>query len=105
GCGQPGRPTTRGEVQVWVTASGKAVFPTPLQHDGSVFSMAFSPDGKVLLTGCWDGTACLWDVATGHRLRALEHAKAVCAVAFSPDGKTVLTGCADGGARFWQTNT
>ena len=33
-----------------------------MQHANAVFDVAFSPDGRTALTGCWDGTARLWDV-------------------------------------------
>ena len=56
-------------------------------------SVAFSPDGKTVLTGSCDKTARLWDAATGQPIgQPLAHQGAVGAVAFSPDGKTVLTG-------------
>ena len=62
----------------------------------------FSPDGKTVLTGSWDGTARLWSVADGTpSARPLEHQGWVNAVAFSPDGKTVLTGSDDKTARLW----
>ena len=61
----------------------------PRQH------VAFSPDGKTVLTGSEDQTVRLWDAATGHPRRALPHPGTVDAVAFSPDGKTFLTGCDD----------
>ena len=55
--------------------------------------MAFSPDGKTVITGSEDNTARLWDAATGQPLgQTLTHQGAVHAVAFSPDGKTVITG-------------
>ncbi|MGD0516125.1 MAG: WD40 repeat domain-containing serine/threonine-protein kinase, partial [Thermoguttaceae bacterium] len=34
-------------------------------HNAAVSSVAFSPDGKRVLTGSWDTTAILWDVSTG----------------------------------------
>ena len=34
-------------------------------HGDGVVAVAFSPDGKTILTGSWDKTARLWDVATG----------------------------------------
>ncbi len=40
----------------------------PLTHQGSVDAVAFSPDGKTVLTGSHDGTARLWDAATGQPL-------------------------------------
>ena len=36
-----------------------------MMHQASVQAVAFSPDGKTVLTGSWDKTARLWDAATG----------------------------------------
>jgi hypothetical protein len=41
-------------------------------HRGTVFSAAFSPDGKRIVTGSGDGTARVWDAATGEQIQALE---------------------------------
>ena len=64
--------------------------------------MAYSPDGKTVLTGCTDQTARLWDAATGRPIGPpLTHQGVVYVVAYSPDGRTVLTGSADKTARLW----
>ncbi len=56
-------------------------------HGGSVTSVAFSPDGRSVLTGSDDKTARLWETATGRQIRPLRgHTGWVAAVAFSPDG-------------------
>ena len=34
-------------------------------HTGGAYSVAYSPDGKTLASGCGDKTIKLWDVATG----------------------------------------
>ena len=57
-----------------------------------VNAVAFSPDGKRVLTGASHKTARLWDAATGAAVATLEgHIGPITAVAFSPDGKLVLT--------------
>jgi tetratricopeptide (TPR) repeat protein len=58
------------------------------------------------LTGCDDGTAQLWDAATGQPLGlTLPHQGPVRAVTFSPDGRVILTGSDDRTARFWAAAT
>ena len=61
--------------------------------DGGVYSVAFSPDGKVLATGDFGGTARLWNLATGRQIASLPAGPgAVGSMAFSPDGKMLATG-------------
>ena len=59
-------------------------------HQNVIVSIAFSPDGRRILSGSWDGTAKIWDVASGTLLRTFcWGARQVNAVAWSPDGKMV----------------
>ena len=76
-----------------------------LRHAGYVNSVAFSPDGKQVLTGSSDNTAVLQNTATGQTLQTWKHAGGVLSVAFSPDGKQVLTGSWDQTAVLWDAVT
>ncbi|HZY83476.1 MAG TPA: protein kinase [Gemmataceae bacterium] len=85
--------------------------PAQLPHKSLVVDVALSPDGRAALTASLDGTAGLWDAATGKpRGGPLRHSYPVGAVAFSPDGKLALTGGGDdkrhaGEARLWDAAT
>jgi RNA polymerase sigma factor (sigma-70 family) len=70
------------------------------------FAVAFTPDGKTLVTGGRDGMVKLWDVATGRHLHTLaRHYSWVEALAVSADGRTVASSGQDGVIRLWDTAT
>jgi WD40 repeat protein len=71
-----------------------------------VSSVAFSPDGKQVVSGSSDMTVQIWDVATGVALQTLEgHSDSVSCVAFSPDGKQVVSGSRDKTVWVWDAAT
>lgn len=77
-----------------------------LKHKGEVQSAAFSPDGKVLLTGGRLSGAQRWDAATGEPLgEQLPHGGEIRAVAYSADGSLIITASTDKTARLWDTAT
>jgi WD40 repeat protein/tetratricopeptide (TPR) repeat protein len=79
------------DVRVWDSATGRLTA-GPLPHSDSVLSIAFSPDGRRLLTTGQDGIARLWDLATDRRLDlVVSHAHMVSSAAFSSDGRLVVT--------------
>lgn len=72
-------------------------------HSADIYSLAYSPDGRLLASGSKDYTIRLWDTATGLELRTLRgHSHWVNAVAFSPDGKLLASASADHTIRLWE---
>jgi WD40 repeat protein len=75
-------------------------------HSGGIVSVAFSADGRRLVTASTDRTAAVWDSASGARLRVLRgHRAALTSARFSPDGRHVVTASKDADARVWVTET
>ncbi|RDJ92956.1 hypothetical protein B4Q13_25225, partial [Lacticaseibacillus rhamnosus] len=59
-------------------------------HTQPVLSVCFSPDGKRVLSGSYDGTLKVWDADTGKRVLTLQgHTSWVTSGCFSPDGKRI----------------
>jgi WD40 repeat protein/serine/threonine protein kinase len=70
-------------------------------HSGQLLDGTFSPDGTRVATMSWDGTARIWDAATGGTIAVLHHDGVVRRADFSPDSARVITASADGTAAVW----
>ena len=76
----------------------------PMKHHGPVQAIAFSPDGTHLATASWDGTAGVWEAATGRQVFTVTPGQVndrVSAVAFSPNGTFLATADFRGTAQVW----
>ncbi len=73
---------------------------------GTVFSVAFSPDGFLLATGDHYGVVCLWKTASGKKLLDCQgHLGEVHSVVFSPKGDTLASCGEDGSVKLWDIST
>ena len=99
------------EVRLWENLAMEAA--TLRGHTGTVYGVAFSPDGTLLATCSGDaekpwnqGEVKLWDVATAKELTTLgQQIGGFCTVKFSPDGKTIAAGSALGLIEQWDVQS
>ncbi len=96
-----------GAIMLWNVTTGQVVH-TLDGHTDFVSSVAFSSDGKTLVSGSGrkDRTIKLWEVATGEALKTLSgHTNSVFAVAFSADRKLLVSASLDKTIKLWDTQT
>jgi len=75
-----------------------------LGHSHFVSDVAISSDGQFALSGSWDGTLRLWELALGRTTRRfLGHTKDVLSVAFSLDNRHIVSGSRDKTINLWNT--
>jgi WD40 repeat protein len=110
-----GIPTT-GEVKVWDASTGKEIVPVKGKERDEmrpVYSVAFSPDSKMVASADIFGNVLLWEAQTGKRSRALQafrpgirekDVNSAISVTFSPDG-TTLAGATVQGIKLWDVKT
>jgi WD40 repeat protein len=97
------------EHEMWIKAN--TIFPsreiaTLREHEGVIWSIAFAPDGKTLVSAGGgpgkptttkpSGEIKLWDIATRKELWSAKSPSMISAVAFSPGGTTLASAEADG---------
>jgi WD40 repeat protein len=89
---------------LWDAVSGKEL--RTFKHGGAIASLLFSPDGKTLMTMGTNGTARLWNPATGDPIgNPLKHEGPALEAVFSPGGEALLTVYQNGGWQLWETRT
>ncbi len=88
-------------ISEWDILSGQCVF-TYGPVSSCVYNISYSPDGKILITGDYDGSIGLWNVETGKNIILYKaHSDSVTCFAISPDGKKIFSGSGDRTLKEW----
>jgi WD40 repeat protein len=111
-----------GKVRIWDIAKGQVLKeinahmtapPVPGQQPGPapVYCVAWTADGKQVLSGSLDTSLKLWDAASGNLVKEFKgykekefdkgHREGVFTAAFSPDGKFIVSGSSDRSIKVW----
>jgi WD40 repeat protein len=93
-------------AKLWV--AGASQEPLSLRAQPSEFgglSLAFSPNGRQLLTGGSENKVVVWDTTSGKVLHALLGHTSEAGGTFSPDGQRILTSSLDSTVRIWEAET
>ena len=103
-----------GVIRIWETATGKALAAFTRAHEPRrPWSLAFSPDGKMLASSS-PSRIVLWEVVTGKQEAVIEtEGKEIncvsqhcgCSVVFSPDGRTLAYATDGGAVQLWDVPT
>lgn len=92
-------------TMVWNPSTGQECARL-MGHDAEITAVAFSPDGKSILTGSVDQTARVWGAADGKELLSLNSTqRAIRSVAVSLDGMTIAAASEDHAVYIWKAAT
>jgi WD40 repeat protein/tRNA A-37 threonylcarbamoyl transferase component Bud32 len=89
------------ELKIWEVETGKEIH-TLKGHADSIWNIAFSLDGKRILSASSDLTFKVWDAQTGREIYTIG---SVASMAFSPDSKRMVSRSQDGTLKIWDVQT
>ena len=75
--------------------------------EGSITSVAFSPNGQHIVSGSYNKTIHVWNATTGETVAGpfAGHTDSVWSVAFSPNGQHIISGSSDNSVHVWNAIT
>jgi WD40 repeat protein len=96
-----------GPLQVWDLQARKEVFVSPDPKQAmEVRSVMWSPDGRLVLAACLDGTARLWNPGTRECVLTFRaHKIPLSSACWHPDGRRIASKDFDGGVLVWEGST
>ncbi len=91
---------------LWASVKDKSTLIRTLEgHSSSVRSVAITPDSTKIVSGSYDNTIKVWDLASGRLLNTLEgHSSSVRSVAITPDSTKIVSGSRDKTIKVWDLN-
>ncbi|MFB2917913.1 CHAT domain-containing protein [Aerosakkonema funiforme] len=112
------RSVVNSPIKLWHLPTG-VLLHTLNGHIWGVWSVAFTPDGRTLASGSWDGTIKLWELRTkelkntlngssswfGMVESFLQQGKEIQGIAISPDGQILASGGKDKTIKLWRLNS
>ena len=88
-------------IRIW-SVGDWSLLRTYTGHTGSVYGLAWSPDGQLIISGGADNIGRIWRVSDGVQVGSLVgHTDWINSVDVSPDGQYVVTGSWDNTAKVW----
>ncbi len=93
-----------GKIYLWQVSGSKLVAQSPIKaHDDGISIVRFSRDGKLLVTGSWDGTLKLWSLDNAELIQLLAgHHAPINAIDFHPSQSLIASGAEDGNLIIWE---
>ena len=97
-----GEPSRGGELKLFRLSDGQLIRDLPEAHSDTVYSIAFSPNGKFIATGAADRFMKVFEIATGSLVRNFEgHTHHVLSVSWQADARVLATAGADKVVKLW----
>ena len=93
-------------ICIWNVEQKKLAVGSLTGHTDHVLALAYSPDGKRLVSSSFDKTVRIWKPKTGHLLSTLRgHSTWVVSIAYSFDGLRIVSGSFDNTILVWNAQT
>jgi periodic tryptophan protein 2 len=93
------------DIQLWSVQTG-ALLDQLSGHEGPISTLAFTPDGRYLVSGSWDHTIRIWSVFNRSQTsEALQLTSDLLCIAVRPDSTQIAASTLDGQITFWNLNT
>lgn len=95
-----------GKVRI-IDAAGKVAGPTLTGHNQAAYAVAWSPDGKYIVSGDEQARILMWDAKSGKMMKEFKrdrgHTRGIQSISFAPDGKSFVSVGKDDAICVWAT--